>query len=243
MTDQPTLVLLSPIGLDAGCWKAVDLPPVPTRLHEFPGFGSRPRAREQPTMQSLADEVADSYPGVLDLVGVSMGAMVAQNVAIRHPARVRSLVAACTGAAVDREAMMRRADEVEAKGMTGVLTETLRRWFTADALASRPEHPGVAYARTTLLALDAGSFADGWRAIATHDVRPRLSEIHVPTTCILGTADPVGTRERLEQVATGVRNGQLVTIDGPHMLHLEQPEAFAGALRDHLARLDAAVAT
>jgi pimeloyl-ACP methyl ester carboxylesterase len=134
--------------------------------------------------------------------------------------------------------MLRRAQEVEAKGMEAVLDETLERWFTSGALAARPEHPGVEYARRTLLALDARSFADGWRAIATHDVRSRLSEIDAPTTCILGTADPVGTPERLEKVATGVQNGRLVALDGPHMLHLEQPEAFASAVRDHLARLD-----
>lgn len=243
MATPPTLVLLTPIGLDAACWEGVDLPPVPTRRHEFPGFGSQPRAERQPTMQSLADEVAGSYPGPLDLVGVSMGAMVAQNVAIRHPDRVRSLVVACTGAAVDRDAMMRRADEVEAKGMTGVLTETLQRWFTPGALAARPLHAGVAYARATLLALDARCFADGWRAIATHDVRARLSEIVAPMTCILGTSDAVGTPKRLEEVASGVRRGRLVALDGPHMIHLEQPAAFARAVRDHLVPHDEVAAT
>jgi 3-oxoadipate enol-lactonase len=188
-------------------------------------------------MHSLADEVADAVPGPLDLVGVSMGAMVAQNVAVRHPGRVRSLLVACTGAAVHREAMLRRAAEVDAKGMDGVLAETLERWFTPQALAA-PQHAGVEYARGTLLALDARSFADGWRAIATHDVRGRLAEIDAPTTCILGTADPVGTRERLEEVANGVRHGRLVEIEGPHMLHLEQPAAFARALQDHLGRLE-----
>lgn len=243
MTEQPpTLVLLTPIGLTAECWNEVDLPPIPTLRHEFPGFGSRPRATEQPTMHSLADEVAGSTAGPLDVVGVSMGAMVAQNLAIRHPSRIRSLVVACTGAAVDGEAMRRRADEVEEKGMTGVLAETLQRWFTAGALAARPEHAGVTYARETLLALDARAFADGWRAIATHDVRSRLSEIEVPTTCILGTSDPVGTPERLGEMAAGVRDGRLVRLEGPHMLHLEEPAAFARAVGDHLARVETAEA-
>ena len=238
MTTETTLILLTPIGLDAACWDRVELPSVATERHEFPGFGARPRAPSQPTMESLAEEVAASYPGMLDLVGISMGAMVAQNLAVRHPGRVRSLVIACTGAAVDPDEMMRRAEDVDAKGMPGVLDETLQRWFTADALATEPEHPGVAYARTTLLALDAGCFADGWRAITTHDVRARLPEIEVPTTCIVGASDPVGTPERVRQVADGVQRGRLLVLDGPHMIHLEQPAAFGGALHDHLAWVD-----
>jgi pimeloyl-ACP methyl ester carboxylesterase len=230
-----TLVLLAPIGLGAGAWDGVELPGLVTRCHELPGFGSRPRAPEQPTMASLADEVAASYEGPLVLVGVSMGSMLAQTVAVRHPQRVRSLVLACTGAAVDAGAMTRRAAAVEARGMEGVLDETLERWFTADALAARPEHPGVAYARRELLALDPACFADGWRAIATHDVRDRLREIEAPATCVAGRSDPVGTLERVTEIADGVRDGRLVVIDGPHMILLEEPAAFAAAILDHLA--------
>src|SRR5262245_27457982 len=237
MTTETTLVLLTPIGLDAACWDAVDLPDVPIRRHEFPGFGARPRASAHPTMETLADEVAGAYTGLLDVVGVSMGSMVAQNTALRHPTRVRSLVLACTGPSVDREAMLRRADQVEENGMAGVLDETLYRWFPADVLATTPEHPGVAYARATLLALDARCFADGWRAIATHDVRARLREIDVPTTCIAGVSDPVGTPDRVRELAEGVRDGRLVPLDTGHMPHLERPSAFAGALGEHLARL------
>jgi 3-oxoadipate enol-lactonase len=230
-----TLVLLAPIGLGAGAWDRVELPDLVAMCHEVPGFGRRPRAPEQPTMASLADEVAASYEGPLVLVGVSMGSMVAQNVAVRHPGRVRSLVLACTGAAVDGEAMRRRAGEVEAEGMAGVLDETLERWFTPGALAARPEHPGVAYARRTLLALDPACFADGWRAIATHDVRARLGEISAPATCVAGRSDPVGTLERVAEIAEGVRDSRLVAIEGPHMILLEEPAAFSEAILDHLA--------
>ena len=62
MSTETTLVLLTPIGLDAACWD-MSTPEVATRRHEFPGFGARPRATSQPTMESLADEVAASYPG------------------------------------------------------------------------------------------------------------------------------------------------------------------------------------
>jgi 3-oxoadipate enol-lactonase len=228
------LVLLAPIGLDAGCWDWVELPDGKVHRHEFPGFGRRPRSAEPPGLDVLADEVAASYPGLLDVAGVSMGGMVAQHLALRHPERVRSLLIACTGAAVDPEVMLGRAVEAEADGMEGVLDETLRRWFTPAALATEPEHPGVAYARRTLLGLDPGSFADGWRTMAGHDVRDRLGEIRSPTTCVAGSADPVGTLARIRELEERIPRARLLVREGPHILHLERPDEFASALHDHL---------
>ena len=229
-----TLVLLPPIGLDAGCWERVELPPGDVGRHEFPGFGRRPRAATQPSMADLADEIASSYSGSLDVVGASMGGMVAQHLALRHPERVRSLLVVCTGAAVDPEVMLERAAQAETEGIAAMLDTTLRRWFTPAALGLEPEHPGVAYARRTLLALDPGSFADGWRAMADHDVRDRLGEIGAPTTCLAGSADPVAPPARLRELADGVENGRLVVRDGPHMLHLERPAELSAALLEHL---------
>jgi 3-oxoadipate enol-lactonase len=229
-----TLVLLPPIGLDRSCWDWVELPEGEVHRHEFPGFGRRPRAPEPPSMDELADEVARDYPGPLDVAGVSMGGMVAQHLALRHPRRVRSLLIACTGAAVDPEIMVERAAQVESDGIDGMLDATLQRWFTPAALARNPEHPGVGYARRTLLALHPGSFADGWRTIADHDVRARLGEIRAPTTCVAGSADPVGTRERVRELEELIPRAQLLLREGPHMLHLESPDEFGSALHDHL---------
>lgn len=234
-----TLVLLTPIGLDAGCWAWTDLPPASTFKHEFPGFGRRRRAAEPPSMATLADEVAASYAGEVDVVGMSLGGMVAQHVAVRHPDRVRSVVVGCTGAAADPGVMAERAAAVEAGGMASVLGSTLERWFTPATLAMRPEHPGVAYARRTLLALELGCFADGWRAIAGHDVRAQLPEIRVPVTCIAGSADAASSVARTQEIAERVPNSRFVVLDGPHMMHLERPVEFSAAVRDHLRWVEA----
>jgi 3-oxoadipate enol-lactonase len=227
------LVLLTPIGLDAGCWAWTDLVGDGVFRHVFPGFGGRPRAAEPPTMATLADEVAASYPGELDVVGMSLGGMVGQHLTVRHPDRVRSLVVGCTGAAADPEVMEARAVAVETGGMEAVLDSTLERWFTQGVL-QQAGHPGVEYARRTLLGLDPGSFADGWRAIAGHDVRARLPEIDVPVTCIAGTADAASPVLRTQDVADRVKNSRLVILDGPHMMHLERPAEFSAAVREHL---------
>ena len=235
-----TLVLLSPIGLGPDSWERVPLPPGGGAAHSFPGFGGRPRAGEQPTMASLADEVAAGYDGDLDLVGQSLGGMVALHVALRHPQRVRSLLVACTGATSDPATMAGRAERAEAQGMEGVLEETLARWFTPDALAAEPEHPGVAHARAALLALDPHAFADGWRAIATHDVGARLREIGAPTTALAGSADSASSPQRSRAVAEGVSRGRFVELDGPHLMHLEHPRELGAAIAEHLEWAEAA---
>jgi pimeloyl-ACP methyl ester carboxylesterase len=231
-----TLVLLTPIGLDDRCWDWLDLPAGPVRKHVFPGFGGRPRRSPPPDMASLADEVAASYPGELDVAGVSLGGMVGQHLAVRHPDRVRSLLVGLTGAVASAELMTARAEAVEERGMEGVLAETLERWFTPVALAEEPEHPGVAYARRTLLALDPDSFADGWRAIAGHDVRDRLPGVRARVTCLAGSADAASPVERTREIAELVPGARFVLRDAPHMMHLERPAEFSAVLREHLAR-------
>ncbi|MGB0094922.1 MAG: alpha/beta fold hydrolase [Solirubrobacteraceae bacterium] len=228
-----TVVFMAPIGNDAASWERVDVAATAAK-HQFPGFG-RPRAETQPTMASLADEVAASHPGPLHLIGVSMGGMVGQHVALRHPDRVRSLMVACTGAGVDPALMRERAAAAEEGGMEAVLDSTLERWFTPEALDRRPEHAGVAYARTTLAALDPLCFADGWRAIATHDARPRLPELRLPVTALAGTRDAASPRQRSEEIAELTQHGRLVLVpDAPHMVHLECPGALSTAIREHL---------
>jgi len=226
-----TLVLLPPVGLDERCWDWLDLP-APAIRHVYPGFGHRPRDDRPADLDTWADEVAELGDGEpLDLVGISMGSMVAQHLAVRHPGRVNSLLLACTGGSADPAVALGRA--AAAGGMTGTLDSTLQRWFTAAALAARPEHPGVGYARATLLALDPASWAAGWRAIARHDVLAALGAVTAPTTCIAGRSDQSAPPERVRRLAAAIPGARLEMLDGPHMIHLENPVAFSAALATH----------
>jgi pimeloyl-ACP methyl ester carboxylesterase len=235
MVAPVTIVLLPPVGLDEHCWDWLDLP-VPVIRHVYPGFGRRPRGAQPADLDVWADEVASLGGGEpLDLAGVSMGSMVAQHAALRHPGRIRSLLLACTGGSASPDSALARA-AAAAAGMAAVLDDTLRRWFTPGALDARPAHPGVEYATRTLLALDPASFTDGWRAIARHDVLTRLGAITAPTTCIAASSDASGPVQRVRRLAEAIPRARLEILDGPHMIHLENPVAFSAALAAHLER-------
>jgi pimeloyl-ACP methyl ester carboxylesterase len=229
-----TVVLLTPVGLDAEFWPDPERAGPDAVFHVFPGFGGRPRAESQPTMASLAAEVAE-LGDRLDLIGVSLGGMVAQTVAVEYPERVRSLMSCCTGASVNPEVMTARAERSETGGMEAVLEETLTRWFTPEELAKGPASEGVEYARRTLLALDPAAFADAWRAMAGHDLTDRLGEVRALTTCLAGEDDVVAPVPRVRELADGIPGARLVTAPGPHMLPLERPEGFCQVLGEHLA--------
>lgn len=232
MSDDAGLYLLHPVGLNGAGFAGLGLENA--HAPDLLGHGGRPRSIGM-TLPDVADDLAASTTGRLDLAGFSFGAMVALEVALRHPDRVRSLFVACAPASVDRDVVLARAEAAEG-GMAGVLDSTLQRWFTATALAT-PGHPGVAYARSTLLGLDPDAFADGWRAIAGLDVTDRLATLDLPVTCLAGEQDVSAPPEEVRKIANGISGARFVLVEGPHMAFLEQPALVADAIREHLAQV------
>lgn len=236
------VLLLHPVGLDLTFFEPVasDL----ARDHrvlrvDLRGYG---RSTGLPPAASMDDYVADVHRLLVELefaptaaVGLSFGGMVAQVLAVTHPEDVDALVpCACpsTFAPEGREAMRQRAAEAERGGMEAVLEATLARWFTPDFRA----RGGDAAARRRLLADDVASWAANWRAIAGLDIAPRLHEIRVPTLCIAGEADVASPPEIVAAIAERIPRARYAVMPGaPHMLFIEQPEAFAGLVRNFLA--------
>jgi 3-oxoadipate enol-lactonase len=230
-----TTVYLHPIGLDRDIWAGVAADDA--ILLDLPGHGSAPL--EGPvTFEGVADYVARHLDDRCDVVGLSVGAMIAQHVALRHPEVVRSLVLAAGGpGGGGGSAVSERAQQTREVGMAGMLASTLERWFTADALAT-PGHPGVSYATNRLLADDPEVFASYWDAMAEHDLVSRVGNLTVPVTVIAGSVDKSGPVPRMQQFAALMPGAEFEVVEGPHMIPLENPEGFAAVVTRHLERVD-----
>jgi 3-oxoadipate enol-lactonase len=230
---MPEIVFLHPVGLDRRIWGDVAVPGA-TPL-DFPGHGDAAPA-EKVSMAGLVDYVLGHLTGPATLVGLSLGGMVAQQVAVREPGAVTSLVVACSTWATDPQVMLDRAAMTRQQDMAGIVDITLERWFTTEALAA-PGHPGVGYARRRLLADDPAVFAQYWEAMAEHDVREQLGSVKLPATFIAGAQDRASSVPVLEAMAEAVPGAVLRVLDGPHMLPLERPREFTAVLGEHLDRV------
>lgn len=210
-------------------------------MPSFPGHGGRalPVGGEL-TLEALADDVVDAHPGSLDVIGVSLGAAVAQHVAVRHPGRVRSLALCCGSLPPGpdderaRQVLRDRATETTENGMGPTVRPTLDRWFTTSAL-SVADHPGVEYARRVLCADDPTAVAATWQALAANAIRERLGEIKAPVTVLGARGDLAAPPERVLPLFQQLPTARLEIVNGPHMLPLEEPRAFADAVNRHLA--------
>jgi len=231
-----TTLLLHPIGLDRSTWDGV---PIEDALAiDLPGHGDGGPLGRISTLDDVADAVLDSLPELqpFDVVGVSLGGMTALHLALRHPDWVRSLVVACAPAATPTEALLGRAADTERAGMAGTIEVTIERWFSPAAIAA--DTGIVRTTRERLLADDPATVARYWRILAEHDVRGRLRELTMPVTVIAGAGDLSVPPAVARELADGVPGAHYVELDGPHMLHLEAPEAFATVVHEHVARRD-----
>lgn len=231
--DGPTVCLLHPVGLDSGCWGAqvaALAPRFQVLRVDLRGHG---RSDTPPPPYSLSDFGADVHTLLRQLcvapahvIGLSLGGMVAQVLALEHPADVRSLVLADTNSALPpeaRRAMVERGEAARRGGMSSVLDSTLTRWFTPGFMGSAI----VAETCKRLLADNVEGWAAAWRAISELDTEPRLPEIRVPTLVIIGENDLSVPVSRARAMADRIPGAAFHVVPGaPHMAPLECPDLF-----------------
>lgn len=192
------------------------------------------------TMAELADDAARLFDelalGPVVWVGLSMGGMIGQELALRHPDKLRGLVLANTTSVYPPEAQAawsQRIAGIAQGGLESIVDGALQRWFHAGFHAQQPQT--VAHWRTRVLRCDAAAYIACCQAIAGVDTTARLPSITVPTLVIAGALDVGTPPEMAGTIAQGIRGARLVVLpEASHLSVLEQPLAFRAALDDWL---------
>ncbi|MFD0822713.1 alpha/beta fold hydrolase, partial [Micromonospora zhanjiangensis] len=101
--------------------------------------------------------------------------------------------------------------------------------------AARPELVG--HYRDMLTATPAAGYAGCCEAIAALDLRADLALIAAPTLVVAGADDPAIPVDHAERITAGIPGARLVVVDqAAHLANVEQPEAVAELVREHVDR-------
>lgn len=235
------VLLLHPIGLDSSWWQpfAERLAPSFCVLSmDFRGHGGSAPVGGEVELADLADDAAALLRALglapAQVVGLSMGGMVAQSLAIRHPDAVRSLAllgTACTLPEEARKQMVARGEAARSGGMRAVLGATLERWFTPAALGAEI----AKRCEQRLLENDVASWAACWRAISRLDTLSELKRIKSPALVVTGEEDLSTPPAAARMIADNIPSARLAIIEGaPHMGPFECPQTYLAPVAEFL---------
>lgn len=234
--DAPPLILLEGLGGDIPGWRR-NVPRLAEELrviaYDFRGNGNS----DDPPGPCTIGTFVDDTLALLDelavdrahVYGQSFGGMVAQELALTAPERVRTLVLACTHMGPSRA--------VRPAGATAPKEEPWRALYApgfpdrhaehvAEDLrigAAQPQHP-------------AGRRRQ-WEAMQAFDSYRRLPNLRIPTLVLHGTEDRVVPVENGRRLAARIPGAELVLLEGAgHLYHSEQAEAADAAVLDFVRR-------
>jgi 3-oxoadipate enol-lactonase len=175
------------------------------------------------------------------VMGASMGGVIAQILAVRHPERVRSLVLACTACRHlpwRVELLEEWADTAGRDGMRAFAQQNMR-WLLGPR-SLRRFRPAITLLAPVAMNAPAEGFVAQVGAIVAMDdgLRHELRSISAPTLVLVGSQDiltPVGDSEELAELIPGARLE--VVRGGAHGFMVEHAGAFNRIVCDFLAEV------
>jgi pimeloyl-ACP methyl ester carboxylesterase len=196
--------------------------------------------------------MADDTVGLMDhleiskahILGVSMGGMIAQEVAINHPERVRKLILVSTTAGRDEKGghspgLLRAMglkegfsdEDIKGVDICKVMTSLNAHAFSSGAI--KMVAVPFCWVRTKLFGIKGvkGQF----EAAMTHSALDRLHTIKAPTLVIAGTEDRIVPSRSSDVLVNRIPNARLVKVEGgSHTLVAEKRGRFNREVLDFL---------
>jgi 3-oxoadipate enol-lactonase len=241
--NAPVVTMSHSLATDLSMWD----PTVPVLKERFRVLRYETRGHGQtdaPKGAYTLDQLADDALGLLKAlgierthwVGLSMGGMIGQTLALKAPHVFASLSLCDTSSRVPAEAKPLWQDRIrtaESQGMEPLVEPTLARWFTEPFRQSRKDVVGKV--ATMIRNTPPAGYAGCCHAISALDLTDRIHAIKMPAIAIVGEDDP-GTPVAAHKVIHERIAGSRLEIipKAAHLANMEQPEAFNKALTGFL---------
>ncbi len=238
--DGPIVVFSNSLGTTLHLWDAV-LPLLPDGFrilrYDMRGHGQSDVPDAPYTMGQLvgdAEAVCDAFT-IKDamFIGLSVGGMVAQGLAVKRPDLIRALVLSNTAAKIGNPKFWQdRIDLIRETGMAAASDQIIQRWFSRDFYTS----PDMAQWKAMLEATSIAGYTGVCAAISGTDFYAPTSGLRIPTLGIAGTEDGSTPADLIRETVDLIPGSQFALIRrAGHLPCVEKPEIFAAHLRDFMA--------
>ena len=204
--------------------------------YDLRGHGQSAAPAGPYTLDMLADDVLGLMKELrierATFMGLSIGGMIGQTLALRQTKHFDKMVLADTGHAQPPEAIKQWEERIriaQTQGMKPLVSSTMERWFTPSFRESPPAKRIAELIANTPVA----GYVGCGQAIMKLNTTARLKEIKLPVLAIAGEADPSapGTRH----IGETVPGAKLVLIpQAAHIANVEQAATFNQALANFL---------
>jgi pimeloyl-ACP methyl ester carboxylesterase len=229
----PPVLLLEGYGGDIPGWgSTVDHLAQHARViaYDFRGNGRSIAPDPSPTLATFVEDTVALMDHLridrADLYGQSFGGMVAQVLAVRYPARVRSLILAATHCGGPKRRLGR------------IKVPKDQSYVALFSEAFVLNHPDRVDERRKLLAQGPQSLKAAkpqYEAIRGFDICDRLADLRVPALILHGTGDRMVPSANAHVLAERIPGARLILLEGAgHLYHWEQPEAANRAVLEFL---------
>jgi pimeloyl-[acyl-carrier protein] methyl ester esterase len=232
-------VFLHGWGLSGAIWSET-VARVPGATPDLPGYGATPSVSPY-TAETLADALAERIAAPVDLVGWSMGGMVALALAARHPDKVARLALVGTSPrfAVGADWPRGMAPDVLAEFARSLAADyraTLSRFLSLQARGGDAAREVIGLLRERMRAQpepNPETLAAGLELLRAVDLRDQVERVVCPTLVVHGAHDSLCPAAAGAWLAEHLQNGRLALHEhASHAPFLSHPDWFAATLKE-----------
>ena len=191
---------------------------------------------------TISDYVADLV-ALLDaleiekciFIGLSIGGIIGQKMALIHPERIEKLILSNTAPKVgSEESWNTRINIVQNKGISAIADTVMKVWFSENF---HQNHGAELNGYKAMLSnANPIGYVQACEALKINDLTNEISTISIPTLCLAGTEDGSTPPAQVKAMADQIHNAKYVLIEGVgHIPCVEKPETFAQLILDFVS--------